>query len=123
LSGYLESWTVIAKGWSIRVALTGAPLEIWLEVCDDLPRAREKIARNFDGWRGWIRKCLDEARDRFPPNLNREQLAVFVLTVMEGAVMQARAHQSLEPYDASVAQLREYINRLVEERARKPVHQ
>ena len=45
----------------------GCPIgNLALEVCDDLPRAREKIARNFEGWRGWIRKCLDEARDRFP---------------------------------------------------------
>jgi len=98
----------------------GCPIgNLALEVCDDLPRAREKIAKNFEGWRGWIRKCLEEAMDRFPPNLNREQLAVFVLTVMEGAVMQARAHQSLEPYDASIAQLRDYFNRLLAEEARR----
>jgi len=102
----------------------GCPIgNLALEVCDDLPRAREKIARNFEGWRGWIRKCLDEARDRFSANLNREQLAVFVLTVMEGAVMQARAHQSLEPYDVSVAQLRNYFDRLLAEGARKPLLQ
>jgi len=98
----------------------GCPIgNLALEVCDDLPRAREKIAKNFEGWRGWIRKCLDEAASRFPANLNREQLAVFVLTVMEGAVMQARAHQSLEPYDASVAQLRDYFDRLLAEGAGK----
>ena len=98
----------------------GCPIgNLALEVCDDLPRAREKIARNFEGWRGWIRKCLDEASDRFPSNLNREQLAVFVLTVMEGGVMQARAQQSLEPYDASVAQLRDYFDRLMAEGARQ----
>ncbi len=98
----------------------GCPIgNLALEVCDDLPRAREKIAKNFEGWRGWIRKCLDEAKDRFPANVNREQLAVFVLTVMEGAVMQARAHQNLEPYDASVAQLRDYINRLLAEGAQR----
>jgi TetR/AcrR family transcriptional regulator, transcriptional repressor for nem operon len=102
----------------------GCPIgNLALEVCDDLPRAREKIARNFEGWRGWIRKCLDEAGDRFPANLHREQLAGFVLTVMEGAVMQARAHQSLEPYDASITQLRDYFNRLLAEGARKPLLQ
>ena len=98
----------------------GCPIgNLALEVCDDLPRAREKIAKNFEGWRSWIRKCLDEAQDRFPAGFNREQLAVFVLTVMEGAVMQARAHQSLEPYDASMAQLRAYIDRLLVEGARQ----
>jgi len=102
----------------------GCPIgNLALEVCDDLPRAREKIARNFEGWRGWIRNCLDEAKDRFPSSLNREQLAIFVLRVMEGAVMQARAQQSLEPYDASVAQLRDYFDRLLAEGARKQVLQ
>ena len=104
----------------------GCPIgNLALEVCDDLPRAREKIARNFQGWRGWIKACLDEARDRFPSTVNREQLSGFVLTVMEGAVMQARAHQSLEPYDASVAQLRDYFDRLLAEgvRLQKPALQ
>jgi len=102
----------------------GCPIgNLALEVCDDLPSARAKIAKNFAGWRGWIRKCLEEAKDRFPPSVNREQLAMFVLTVMEGGVMQARAHQSLEPYDASVAQLRDYIERLLAERARTPLVQ
>jgi len=104
----------------------GCPIgNLALEVCDDLPRAREKIAKNFEGWRRWIKTCLDDAQDRFPSTVNREQLAVFVLTVMEGAVMQARAHQSLEPYDASVAQLRDYFDRLLAEGAsqRKPALQ
>jgi len=97
----------------------GCPIgNLALEVCDDLPRAREKIAKNFEGWRSWIRKCLDEAMNRFPGSVNREQLSIFVLTVMEGAVMQARAHQSLEPYDASVAQLRDYFSRLLAEGTR-----
>jgi len=98
----------------------GCPIgNLALEVCDDLPRAREKLAKNFEGWRRWIKTCLDDAHDRFPSTVNREQLAVFVLTVMEGAVMQARAQQSLEPYDASVAQLRDYFDRLLAEGARQ----
>ena len=44
---------------------------------------------------------------------------MFVLSVMEGAVMQARAHHSLEPFDASVAELRQYFNRLLAEGARE----
>ncbi len=98
----------------------GCPIgNLALEVSDELPRARKKIAKNFEGWRGWIRKCLEEAADRLPANLDREQFAIFVLTVMEGAVMQARAHHSLEPYDASIAQLRDYFNRLLAEAAQR----
>lgn len=98
----------------------GCPIgNLALEVSDELPRACEKIAQNFAGWRGWIRKCLEDAADRLPINLNREQLAVFVLTVMEGAVMQSRADRSLEPFDASIAQLRDYFNRLLAEAANR----
>jgi TetR/AcrR family transcriptional regulator, transcriptional repressor for nem operon len=32
---------------------------------------------------------------------------------MEGGVIQARAHRSIIPFDASVRQLREYLNLLV----------
>ena len=96
----------------------GCPIgNLALEVSDNHPRAREKIAKNFDGWRMWIRKCLGEASDRLPANLDQDGLAVFVLTVMEGAVMQSRAYRSLEPFDASIAQLRDYFNRLVAEAA------
>jgi hypothetical protein len=35
---------------------------------------------------------------------------VFVLTVMEGAVMQARSFKSIAPFDDSVAALREYLD-------------
>ncbi len=94
----------------------GCPIgNLALEVSDELPRAREKIAKNFEGWRKWIRQCLDDATGFLPANLDRERLAVFVLTVMEGAVMQARAHHSMEPFNASVEQLRDYFNRLLAE--------
>ena len=39
-------------------------------------------------------------------------LAEFVLTTMEGGVMQARTHRSLETFDACVKQLRNYFDHL-----------
>jgi len=74
---------------------------------------RERIALNFNNWCRGIRECLDAAGDRVPPDLDRQALSEFVLTVMEGGVMQARAHRSLEPFDRSVAMLRDYFNRLL----------
>jgi hypothetical protein len=65
----------------------------------------------------WIRKCLDDAGERVPAEVDRQQLAQFVLTVMEGAVMQSRAHASIAPFDAAVAHLRDYFNRLLREPA------
>ncbi len=92
----------------------GCPIgNLALEVGDALPRARKKIAANFRAWRAWIRRCLKDASDRLPPDLDREGLAAFVLTVMEGAVMQARVQGSLAPFDASIAQLRDYFRRFL----------
>jgi len=113
LNGYREG--LIYTGFA-----HGCPIgNLALEVSDEYPRAREKIALNFAGWRKWITKCLEQAAERLPANLDGERLATFVLTVMEGAVMQARAHQSLEPFDASVAELRNYFNRLLDDGARE----
>jgi AcrR family transcriptional regulator len=93
----------------------GCPVgNLAIEVADTIPAARDKIAETFSLWRGWIQKCLDDAGDSLPPEIDREQLAAFVLTVMEGGVMQARAYKSLEPFVDSVAQLREYLNRLID---------
>lgn len=113
LNGYREG--LIYTGFT-----HGCPIgNLALEVSDESPRAREKIARNFEGWRKWISKCLEEASDRLPRGTDGERLAMFVLAVMEGAVMQARAHHSLEPFDASVEELRHYFTRLLAEGARE----
>ncbi|MGI8784406.1 MAG: hypothetical protein ACR2L2_12245 [Acidobacteriota bacterium] len=42
-----------------------------------------------------------------------------MLTTVEGAVMQARTARSLQAYDASIAQLRDYLRRL-QDAARQP---
>lgn len=98
----------------------GCPIgNLALEVGDHHPEAREKVAENFSGWCKWIERCLEEAGDRLPGGLDRSALAQFVLTVMEGAVMQARAHGSIAPFDASVEQLRAYF-KLLEAQAAHP---
>ena len=108
------------RGLLYTVFTGGCPIgNLALEVGDHHPEARKRIAENFDGWVGWIRKCLDDAAGRLPAHLDRPQLAQFILTVMEGAVMQSRAHASVAPFDAAVAQLRDYFNRLLTEGARK----
>ncbi len=92
----------------------GCPIgNLALEVGDARPVVREKIALNFANWCKAIESCLDVAADRLPADLDRASLSRFVLTVMEGGIMQARAHKSIEPYDACIAQLRDYFNRLV----------
>jgi TetR/AcrR family transcriptional regulator, transcriptional repressor for nem operon len=110
LDGYRKA--LVATGCTY-----GCPIgNLTLELGDSLPRAREKLAKNFEGWRQWVRKFLEEAGPRLPENLDRNEVATFVLTVMEGGVMQSRAHQSLEPFDAGIRQLRTYFYLLTGER-------
>ena len=92
----------------------GCPIgNLSLELADSHPAARQLLAVNFTGWRKAIEQCLAEAADRLPEPLDREQLALFVLTTMEGAVMLTRAYQNIDPYDAAVTQLRDYFDRLL----------
>jgi hypothetical protein len=59
------------------------------------------------------------AGDRLPKNVDRAKLAHFVLTVMEGGLMQARAAGHMGPFDDSVAVLRDHFERLQAEAARR----
>jgi TetR/AcrR family transcriptional regulator, transcriptional repressor for nem operon len=86
-----------------------------LEVARQSQDAREKIAANFGAWRDHIRDCLDQAADRLPGNVDRNGLATFVLTTMEGAVMQARTHRNISYFDSSIANLRAYFGYLLSE--------
>lgn len=102
-------------GLEISGCTMGCPIgNLALEVGDSHPEMRELIHLNFRNWAKGVRRWLDDAGDRLPPppKLDREALAHFILTVMEGAVMQSRAAGDLVPYDASVAQLRAYFDLL-----------
>ena len=93
--------------------LYGCPIgSIALELHEPDPPVRELLAVNFDGWVNHIEACLVQAGDRLPADLDRHQLAIFVLTTMEGGVMQSRTHRTLVAFDASVAGLRDYMSRL-----------
>jgi TetR/AcrR family transcriptional repressor of nem operon len=60
-----------------------------------------------------VEACLDAAADRLPSHVDRRALAHFVLTTMEGGVMQSRTYRSMEAFDASIAQLRNYFSFLL----------
>lgn len=91
----------------------GCPIgSLALELHEPDPAVRKRLAANFDAWTGAIRECLDSAEARLPSSLDREALAQFVLSVMEGGVMQARTHREVAKFDASVAQLRNYFAQL-----------
>lgn len=93
--------------------LYGCPIgSLALEIHEPDPPVRELLSANFSGWVKHVQACLDAARQRLPRAIDSHQLAVFVLTAMEGGVMQARTHRSLAAFDASVASLRDYFDRL-----------
>jgi TetR/AcrR family transcriptional regulator, transcriptional repressor for nem operon len=98
----------------------GCPIgNLALELHEPDPPVRELIAVNFDGWVGHIENCYAEAGARLPDDLDRRGLAIFTLTVMEGGVMQARTHRSIDAFDRSVAMLRDYVTRLENEASSK----
>jgi hypothetical protein len=70
------------------------------------------IHRNFENWASRVEGWLVDAGDRLPRDVNRARLARFILTVMEGGLMQARAANDLTPFDEAVAVLREHLNLL-----------
>jgi AcrR family transcriptional regulator len=99
--------------------LYGCPIgSIALELHEPDPPVRKLLAANFDGWVSHVETCLKQARGRLPAATDTRALAMFVLTVMEGGVMQSRTHRTLEAFDAGVATLRDYFKRL--KKAAKP---
>jgi len=91
----------------------GCPIgNLALEVSDGNPQARELIHRNFENWAGRVEGWLNDAGDALPEDLDRAKLARFVLTVMEGGLMQARAAGHMGPFDDSVDVLRDHFARL-----------
>jgi len=77
----------------------------------DLP-VRERLAANFSAWIDAVHECLQDAGARLPHGCDRRELAAFVLTTMEGAVMQARTYRSLASFDGAVRQLRAHFEQL-----------
>ncbi|WP_292099684.1 TetR/AcrR family transcriptional regulator [Brevundimonas sp.] len=92
----------------------GCPIgSLALELHEADPAVRDLLAVNFTGWVGAILRCLDEAGDRLPGDLDRQALAEFVLTTMEGGVMQARTHRDVGYFDRGVTALRDHFDMLL----------
>ena len=94
----------------------GCPIgSLSLEWRDPPDEVRARLWANFTGWSAAVRACLvhAQAQGRLDVAIDLDALATFVLTVMEGAVMQARAARSVAPFDQSVAVLRDYFERLL----------
>lgn len=91
----------------------GCPIgSLALELHEPDPVVRDLLASNFTGWIDQVENCLIDARNVLGRDLDTRRTASFVLTVMEGAVMQARTYRDLRPFDAAVATLRHYFTTL-----------
>lgn len=93
----------------------GCPIgNLALEVSDGNPEARRLIHKNFENWARHVERWLEAAGDRLPSDVDRGRLARFILTVMEGGLMQARAADDIKAFDESVAVLREHLHLLIQ---------
>jgi TetR/AcrR family transcriptional regulator, transcriptional repressor for nem operon len=98
----------------------GCPIgRLALEIPEEQFRVHKRLADNFDGWTTAVQAFLEDARERLPAKTNLPTLAKFVLTVMEGGVMQSRAQREIAPFDASVEHLRTYFQMLEAHRRRE----
>lgn len=94
----------------------GCPIgRLALELDPENAPAHALIAQNFTAWRGAVEECVRAAG--IP---KAADVAAFVLTVMEGAVMQSRAYRSIEPFDACIRQLRIHFAALTDATAKIP---
>jgi AcrR family transcriptional regulator len=96
----------------------GCPIgSLALELHEPDPAVRELLAASFTNWTGAVVQCLAEAAHRLPARIDREALAEFVMTAMEGGIMQARTHRNLDYFDRTVAMVRDHFS-MLQERAK-----
>jgi AcrR family transcriptional regulator len=110
----------LLEGYRQRLLSTGCqygcPIgRLALELDPENAPAHALIAQNFTAWRGAVEAWVRAAGIPRP-----QDVAAFVLTVMEGAVMQSRAYRSLEPYDACIRQLRIHLATLTSRKRATP---
>ena len=96
----------------------GCPIgSLALELHEPDPIVRRRLVENFDAWTDAVRGCLEAARDRFPEGADLQALAEFTLTVMEGAVMQARTYRDVAFFDRAIDQIRLFYDSLMQGRS------
>ena len=92
----------------------GCPIgSLALELHEPDPPVRELLAANFQAWTEAVQRCIVDAGERLPRRTDSRELAEFVLTTMEGAVMQSRTFRDVSYFDRSVNQLRRHFDLLV----------
>jgi len=113
----VERIFAILAGYRERILQTdckyGCPLgRLALEIHPENRPAHKLIAKNFQGWIGAVRECVEQIKHRLPKNTDPDALSTYVLAVMEGGVMLSRYYGSVETFDRSVRQLHEHFRLL-----------
>jgi TetR/AcrR family transcriptional regulator, transcriptional repressor for nem operon len=113
----LERVFAVLAGYRRMLAETdcraGCPIgNLANELPDAGGRVQELITANFESWCAAIESVLAEVPG-LPEEIDLGELSRFVLTIMEGAVLQARGRRSLRAYDEAVDQLRMLLDRLL----------
>ena len=68
-----------------------------------------RIANLFSSWVHRIEDLLYAAGEDLPGNFDRTALASMIVSTIEGAVLQSRVEQGLQPLDAAIGHLRSYL--------------
>ena len=98
----------------------GSPLgSLAAELSASHPQVRRRLAELFSEWTDAMQALLEEMGSRLPDDLDRRALAGFILSTVEGAVLQSRVSQSLAPFDAAVTELDRHLA-LLERRSETP---
>ncbi|HEY0614217.1 MAG TPA: TetR/AcrR family transcriptional regulator [Candidatus Elarobacter sp.] len=106
MDGYRRA--ILVTGYRYRCPIGSLALEMQ----NASERARELINRNFAQWRGAVAGCVRDAGPALRDGVDADSLASFVLTVMEGGVMQATAERDIARFDDAVRHLRAYFDSL-----------
>ena len=115
----IEKIFALLNGYRIGLVTSdfqhGCPIgNLALEISEPDPRIRELLDVNFSNWIEAIVACLEDAGDRLPPETDRRALGEFILTIMEGAIMQARTAKDIGVFDRNITVLRQHIDLLLD---------
>lgn len=87
--------------------------KLTLEISPDQPHLRRVLADALDRLASVVEARLKKAAGRFPMNTNFQALSRFILAVIEGGVMQSRAANTIDSFDAAVSHLQDYFSWLI----------
>ena len=90
--------------------MLGSPLgTLAAELSESHPAVRRRIDGLFSVWVERVSGYFDGAGDQMPSGVDHISLARFVLSTVEGAILQTRVSRNLDVFDATVAELQRHF--------------